>query len=248
MSTERIRAVLLALLCALLIGAGPAQAATIVGDTTGLAVADIRDRTGTLTITLTPGNPYDDLQPGGVAGVEFTARRVSGIDLLNDAGWFQARAMTLSQAAAAEHDVVRTALTDARGIGVFEGLPVGLYLVTATASHGVRVPQDMLLTIPVGQEGTWNYDVLINAKYQPDVPVTPTVPVIPPATPTWQPPTIQLSEVPIEPGTPGSPGAPVDSLPVTGASVLTALGIAIVLVALGTTLLLINRRPITEKA
>ncbi|WP_460490547.1 hypothetical protein, partial [Corynebacterium nasicanis] len=73
MWSDRLRRFLCALLCALCVGVVPAHAATIVGDTGGLVAADVVDTTGTLTLTLDPGNPHDDPPPGPVAGVEFTA-------------------------------------------------------------------------------------------------------------------------------------------------------------------------------
>ncbi|MCT1596863.1 SpaA isopeptide-forming pilin-related protein [Corynebacterium sanguinis] len=247
-----------------------ANAAVITGDSNGLQPTAINGaRKGSLSIRITAANPYDlgtSNQPGPneLAGFTFTVRRIAGIDLTTADGWKKATSMTLEQARAAEYDYTDTAVTGSDGVAYFEGLPVGLYYVTATAPQGgtkqFSAPQDMLLTVPVGEEGVWKYHLIVNAKYEPVVtpPTKPTTPSTPgkPTTPST--PGTKGNPTPPGGGNPQQPGSnqPVSSdsgspsstapsrgaLAMTGANVAVLAAIAAGLIALGTFLMSRNRK------
>lgn len=211
-------AVATALCAATLLGTAPAVAGTVVGTTDSLTVSTVDAQgQGSLTIIIAPHNPYDEvpagqLPPGELAGTVFTAHRIASIDLSTQAGWAQAAAMTIDAARDADYSYVATATIDSDGRATFTGLPVGLYYVTATVPDDdhffYRTPQDMLLTIPVGEKDQWQYNVVINAKYKP---TTPTTPPTPPTTT----PTVPVPTIPVVPpgGTPNDRAADVVDYP-----------------------------------
>lgn len=62
----------------------------------------------------------------------------------------------------------QTAVTDHQGRVVFSGLKSGFYLVVGDPLEGngkMYVPQPVMLSLPILQEGEWIYDVVANAKY-----------------------------------------------------------------------------------
>lgn len=166
-----------------------AVAATIVGTVGGLEPSSIdADAKASLTVSVAGSNPYDDepddeLPRGGVEGFTFMAFRIADVDLTTVEGWNRAEEYTLTAAKNAEHSHEFTSTTDATGFAYFQDIPVGLYYVSAEVpndnNHSYKKPQNMLLTVPVGQStedvAMWQYDVNIKAKYAPEVPI-----VIPP--------------------------------------------------------------------
>lgn len=189
-----------------------AAAATIVGTIGGLEPGSIdADAKASLTISVTGANPFDDededeLPRGGVEGFTFTAYRIADVDLTTIEGWNRAEDYTLTAAKNADHSHEFTATTDANGFAYFQDIPVGLYYVTAAVpndnNHSYKMPQDMLLTVPVGQSTDdavfWQYDVSIKAKYAPDKPI-----IIPPI------------PIPVPVPNPGDPGREGGVLPKT---------------------------------
>ncbi|MFZ2293252.1 MAG: LPXTG cell wall anchor domain-containing protein [Corynebacterium casei] len=245
------------------IGIASAAAATIVGTVGGLEPGSINpDTKASLTVSVKGANRFDDepageLPRGGVEGFTFTAHRIADVDLTTMEGWNRAENYSLSKAKEAEYSHEFVAKTDAKGFAYFEEIPVGLYFVTAAVPadgrHSYKKPQDMLLTIPVGQSTGdavfWQYDVQIKAKYSPDKPIIiPPIPV-PVPVPGGNPPGSEtVAEYPpvttdVPPGdtTPG--GGTVDNkLAETGASVIWMTVVAVLLIISGFVLLAKKRR------
>lgn len=192
------RATLSAVLAAALTLPMPlAMAVTVTGTIDQQAISAISgSQTVDLTITKAKTNPYDQVTPkpaGGVEGFTFSIQRVDGIDLTTERGWEEARRISIDQARNRLTGPVRSAVTDSTGSVTFNGLGVGLYLVTekppADDNYTWSWGPPFLLTLPTGNaEGTqWDYDVEVIAKSVPDgVPddygSTPT-PEVPPQTP-----------------------------------------------------------------
>lgn len=87
-----------------------------------------------------------------LAGAEFTAKLVPGIDLTTNAGWLAAQQLSVSDAAtaAAGSPGIASGLTGADGLATIAPLPIGLYLVeetTTPAGHIGAAP--FLVTIPM---------------------------------------------------------------------------------------------------
>ncbi|MBN9611899.1 MAG: SpaH/EbpB family LPXTG-anchored major pilin [Actinobacteria bacterium] len=103
-----------------------------------------------------------------VAGVTFTAKRVPGIDLTTSTGWDAARALTLSQAAAAvQHEpVAGTGVTGASG-QLSLPLTVGLFYVEETGvPNGTVAGAPFLVTLPLPHPTAnhWLYTVHVYPK------------------------------------------------------------------------------------
>lgn len=226
------RTAMLTVSAALFLGTPMASAdiRTVIGSVDSQAVSDIdADSTVDLTIIKTP--------PQNVSGITFTVRKVKGVDLLTAEGWESARRMSVVGAKIRGFDTEVSETTDAEGKAYFNGLPIGLYLVSqqgSSASYG-KEPAEFLITLPTGSDdGTyWNYDVEVFAKEEdednPPTPPTPPVPTPtpPPGTPTTPVPP-ETSEVPTT-TTPGK-GKPSTDLADTGANVtgLVALGLFLI--------------------
>lgn len=255
--------------CALAITfVAPAMAATIVGSIDDLEPGTIdADAMGSLTISVAGVNPYDDepqdeLPRGGVQGFTFTAQRIADVDLSTAQGWTRAQDYTVRSASDAGYSNVFSATTDAQGIATFDAIPVGLYFVTVTVpndnEHSYKKPQDMLLTVPVGQltedSAMWQYDVTINAKYAPENPsIIPPFPIPIPIPGGNDRDGGVLSKTPTATPEPGSPNGDVESktpeggvldkqLAETGASVIWMAAIAVLLILTGFVLLAKKRR------
>lgn len=100
-----------------------------------------------------------------LTGVEFTVERVTGIDLSTNAGWDAAAALT--PATAGPLAPVETLATNASGVAVFDELPVGVYLVTETASGPNQIAiqtAPFLVSVPLPLNNTWLYDVHVYPK------------------------------------------------------------------------------------
>lgn len=106
-----------------------------------------------------------------------------------------------------------TKTIDADGSVTFRGLELGLYLIVQTeASKGYEPINPFLVSLPMAEDGKWNYAVDASPKVgaytptKPDTPPTPPTPPTPdyPDTPT--PP--DNPDNPVFPGNPVSPGNP----------------------------------------
>lgn len=167
--------------------AAPASAVTLPGNI---------DTTVTRTLTIhkhalgpsTPNNPISDGQQlatppaDPLAGAQFTATLVSGVDLSTSAGWTQAAQLTPAQAAQRPNTVSFTSsLSNASGVATFSpdaaqypnGLPIGLYLITETVTPPTATnpaaPFLLTLPLPTGSQATananqWIYDVHVYPK------------------------------------------------------------------------------------
>lgn len=96
------------------------------------------------------------------------------------------------------------------GNAVFDDLELGLYLVVQTkASNGYKPVNSFLVSLPIAEDGQWNYEVDASPKvgaYTPE----PETPPSPPDTPDKpdKPDTPDTPENPVAPGTPDNPVAP----------------------------------------
>lgn len=116
-----------------------------------------------------------------LAGAQFTATLVSGIDLTTAAGWTQAAQLTPAQAAQRPNTVSFTStVSNAAGVSTFPvdaaqyptGLPIGVYLVTETqlppGATNPAAPFLVTLPTPTGAAGSpanqWIYDVHVYPK------------------------------------------------------------------------------------
>lgn len=114
-----------------------------------------------------------------------------------------------------------TKAVDNNGYAVFDDLELGLYLVVQTkASSGYKPINSFLVSLPMAEDGQWNYEVDASPKVgaytpepdtppvpPPDVPKTPDVPVTPPDKPA----TPSTPGTPAAPSLPGTPAAPAGS-------------------------------------
>ena len=160
-----------------------AHAAVVTGNYSGLPVESIETgRTVQLTIYKTKPNPFNDvpdgeLPPGGVAGATFTIERLGGYDLTDDAVWDTFPTLDISDTETAEVLDRYSAVTDASGYTVFQGLPQGLYRVRETPpedpSKDYRVSAPFLIALPVADTdgSSWVYEVTISPKNKPHQPV-----------------------------------------------------------------------------
>lgn len=128
------------------------------------------------------GAPDIPLGAVGIAGVKFSAKRVSDINLSTNAGWQQAgkAALDLSGAVPAVREsstpgapelgtdaaVERT--TDSNGELVFDDLPIGLYLVQETETPaGVTPSAPFMVALPLtdpSNQSNWLQDVYVYPK------------------------------------------------------------------------------------
>ena len=150
------------------------------------------------------GNPIGTVDGGAaggtagaaVAGVQFTAYPITGINLKDPAGWSKVSALSASGAIpdSACADPASPKLdgygfeagmaspdTDTSGVATISGMPVKAYLVceTTTPSNIVQKAKPFVVTVPTpntaaGQEGNWVYDVHVYPKNE-KVEVTKTI-------------------------------------------------------------------------
>lgn len=107
-----------------------------------------------------------------------------------------------------------TKTIDADGNVTFRDLELGLYLIVQTeASKGYEPINPFLVSLPMAEDGKWNYVVDASPKvgaYTPTKPDTPPTPPTPPDTPdhpdTPTPP--DSPDTPVSPGNPDHPVAP----------------------------------------
>lgn len=159
-------------LCLLLGCVASVAARTVTGPTNGLSVTTIQaGSTVDLEIRLPRPNPFDDPLTGSLArpplaGTQFTARRLEGIDLTTAGGWAAARAFTIAAAERGPFAYSARTVTDDAGVARLQGLPIGLYLVTSTTpGRGHRSDYaPFLITLPTGGEAGWNYTPVVYAK------------------------------------------------------------------------------------
>lgn len=166
--------------------AAPASAVTLPGNI---------DSTVNRTLTIhkhalgpsTPLNPFSTGQQlanppaDPLAGAQFTATLVAGIDLTTSAGWTQAASLTPAQAAQRPNTVsFVSTVSNTAGVSTFPvdaaqyptGMPLGVYLVTETqlppTATNPAAPFLVTLPTPTGAAGSpsnqWIYDVHVYPK------------------------------------------------------------------------------------
>lgn len=97
-----------------------------------------------------------------------------------------------------------TKTIDADGNVTFRGLELGLYLIVQTeASKGYEPINPFLVSLPMAEDGKWNYEVDASPKVGA---YTPTKPDTPPTPPT--PPTPDYPDTPTPPDNPDNPVSP----------------------------------------
>lgn len=204
-------------------------------------------------------NPYDDVlagqKPPAVAGATFTLSRVSGIDVTTDDGRTRAKEMTLDRARAMGLTLVATSRTDEAGEVVFGDLAPGLYLLEESApdsDHEYHVSRPQLIILPLGDVSgnEFTYDNVVVTKWDGDGGETPTpsptvstsAPTPSPSTSTNRTPgssTTAPSDSPDERATttqPPATGGNRGVLASTGANVLWAAGLGVLLILIGVVL------------
>lgn len=241
------------------LGAGIVDARTVIGYVSEQAAASIDvNKKVNLTIRKSKPNYFDDvpegeLPPASMEGSVFEIRRIEGFDLTKAEDWERIRGLSNEEAARMPMGPAIRATTDAEGVARFYDLDVGLYYVVehppTTPGQHYRKSAPFLITLPTGNlDGqSWNYNVVVQAKNEPDpVEETETTPTPPPPT-TDTPGTTVPTPPPTTPGTPptkqtpppGVPGEPPSSgesggeLASTGANVIGAVIAAIGLIGIG---------------
>lgn len=224
-------AALLLVLCLLVTSALPALATSAnikLVDSSG------NPTTGTIRVTL-----YDSANDKALSGGELTVYRVAEVQRKNGnlsfeyCGDFDGCAIELGdltdstlagqlQEYLSDNAEGTVREVDANGNVNFDDLELGLYLVVQTkASKGYKPVNSFLVSLPMAEDGKWNYAVDASPKVgaytptKPDTPPTPPTPPTPdhPDTPT--PPDNPDNPVfpgnpdnPVAPGHPGHPAAP----------------------------------------
>lgn len=208
-----------------------------------------------LVVKKVAANPFDDVlagqKPPAVAGATFTLSRVNGIDVTTDEGRARAKDMTLDRARAAGLKQVATSRTDEAGEVVFGDLAPGLYLLEESApdsDHEYHVSRPQLIILPLGDVhgNKFTYDNVVVTKWDGDGGETPTVstptPTPSPSTSTNRTPgssTTAPSDSPDERATttqPPATGGNRGVLASTGANVLWAAGLGVLLILIGVVL------------
>lgn len=184
-------------------------------------------------------NLYDSTNNKALSGGELTVYRVAGVQRKNGnlsfeyCGDFDGCAIELGdltdstlagqlQEYLSDNAEGTVREVDANGNVNFDDLELGLYLVVQTkASKGYKPVNSFLVSLPMAEDGKWNYAVDASPKVgaytptKPDTPPTPPTPPTPdhPDTPT--PPDNPDNPVfpgnpdnPVAPGHPGHPAAP----------------------------------------
>lgn len=166
-----LRAAIVALAMSALVIVGfavPAHAAGNIdtNEATSLTIHKYEQPNGTLGVN--DGSEIADPSGNPLAGVTFSVQQVTDIDLLNQADWSAAQALTVEQALAGNLGTDLGGSTLADGSLAISGLPVGLYLVQETnaGSNNIVAPATPFLVAvpqPAG-DGTWNYNVHVYPK------------------------------------------------------------------------------------
>ena len=182
MKNKRISALLSVLFAGALALSAPMAASAVSSGPTAPVDGISADALGSLTIhkhektasnattegtgleqTITDGDP--------LAGVVFTAQKLTSVDLTTQAGWEKLAAYN-NDVAAATADGVGTATeslaTDSNGVTTFTDLAVGAYVITETDTpEGVIASAPFIVTIPMTHPTSldqWIYDVHVYPK------------------------------------------------------------------------------------
>lgn len=213
-------AALLLVLCLLVTSALPALATSAnikLVDSSG------NPTTGTICVTL-----YDSANDKALSGGKLTLYRVAEVKRQNGnlsyeyCGDFYGCGIALgdltdSTLAAQLQEYLpqsaegTTKTIDADGNVTFRGLELGLYLIVQTeASKGYEPINPFLVSLPMAEDGKWNYAVDASPKVGAYTPTKPDTPPTPPTPPTpGHPDTPTPPDNPDNPVSPGNPDNPV---------------------------------------
>lgn len=219
-SLRRRFAALLLMLCLLAAGALPALATSA---NIRLVDASGNPATGTIRVAL-----YDSAKDKALSGGQLTLYRVAEVKRKNGdlsfeyCGDFYGCGIALgdlTDSTLADQLLEympqgargTTKTVDADGNVTFEDLELGLYLIVQSkASNGYAPIKPFLVSLPMAENGKWNYEVDASPKVGGYTPVKPDTPPVPP-TPVPDKPGAHGAHKPgyaQEPGRSGQPGLP----------------------------------------
>lgn len=130
------------------------------------APIDVNAQT-TLTIAKQTGEP-GSANPAG-DGFTFKAEKIQTQPLNTEAGWNDVRTIVAGGAESAPVDSSFTPVektTDASGNAVFDSLGVGLFRITEMRNGSYTVARPFLVTLPLTENGAYNYNPTISPKNQ----------------------------------------------------------------------------------
>lgn len=217
-SLRRRFAALLLMLCLLAAGALPALATSV---NIRLVDASGNPATGTIRVAL-----YDSAKDKALSGGQLTMYRVAEVKRKNGdlsfeyCGDFYGCGIALgdlTDSTLADQLLEympqgargTTKTVDADGNAAFENLELGLYLIVQSkASNGYAPIKPFLVSLPMAENGKWNYEVDASPKVGGYTPVNPDTPPVPPTPVPDKPGTPEQPTEPTNPDTPKNPDGP----------------------------------------
>ena len=217
-SLRRRFAALLLMLCLLAAGALPALATSV---NIRLVDASGNPATGTIRVAL-----YDSAKDKALSGGQLTLYRVAEVKRKNGdlsfeyCGDFYGCGIALgdlTDSTLADQLLEympqgargTTKTVDADGNAAFEDLELGLYLIVQSkASNGYAPIKPFLVSLPMAENGKWNYEVDASPKVGGYTPVNPDTPPVPPTPVPDKPGTPEQPTEPTNPDTPKNPDGP----------------------------------------
>ena len=217
-SLRRRFAALLLMLCLLAAGALPALATSV---NIRLVDASGNPATGTIRVAL-----YDSAKDKALSGGQLTLYRVAEVKRKNGdlsfeyCGDFYGCGIALgdlTDSTLADQLLEympqgargTTKTVDADGNAAFENLELGLYLIVQSkASNGYAPIKPFLVSLPMAENGKWNYEVDASPKVGGYTPVNPDTPPVPPTPVPDKPGTPEQPTEPTNPDTPKNPDGP----------------------------------------
>lgn len=217
-SLRRRFAALLLMLCLLEAGALPALATSA---NIRLVDASGNPATGTIRVAL-----YDSAKDKALSGGQLTLYRVAEVKRKNGdlsfeyCGDFYGCGIALgdlTDSTLADQLLEympqgargTTKTVDADGNAAFEDLELGLYLIVqSNASNGYAPIKPFLVSLPMAENGKWNYEVDASPKVGGYTPVNPDTPPVPPTPVPDKPGTPEQPTEPTNPDTPKNPDGP----------------------------------------
>lgn len=217
-SLRRRFAALLLMLCLLAAGALPTLATSA---NIRLVDASGNPATGTIRVAL-----YDSAKDKALSGGQLTLYRVAEVKRKNGdlsfeyCGDFYGCGIALgdlTDSTLADQLLEympqgargTTKTVDADGNAAFEDLELGLYLIVQSkASNGYAPIKPFLVSLPMAENGKWNYEVDASPKVGGYTPVKPDTPPVPPTPVPDKPGTPEQPTEPTNPDTPKNPDGP----------------------------------------
>lgn len=217
-SLRRRFAALLLMLCLLAAGALPALATSV---NIRLVDASGNPATGTIRVAL-----YDSAKDKALSGGQLTLYRVAEVKRKNGdlsfeyCGDFYGCGIALGDLtdSTLAYQLLEympqgargtTKTVDADGNAAFEDLELGLYLIVQSkASNGYAPIKPFLVSLPMAENGKWNYEVDASPKVGGYTPVNPDTPPVPPTPVPDKPGTPEQPTEPTNPDTPKNPDGP----------------------------------------